>query len=109
MIAIHIERDDQGRITSFRIAGHAEYDEPGKDIVCAAVSAISIGAINAVEKLLGVRMEAHDEPGLLTCRVPPTSEELQRDVQLLLEGMVSALEDVQSAYSRWVRFDSKSL
>ena len=28
------------RITGFSVSGHSDYDEPGKDIVCAAVSAV---------------------------------------------------------------------
>lgn len=33
----------------FRETGHAEYDDPGKDIVCAAVSAMTMLLINAIE------------------------------------------------------------
>ncbi len=34
----------------FEISGHAYKDEPGKDLVCAAVSAISQGIINCFPK-----------------------------------------------------------
>ncbi len=34
----------------FEISGHAFQDEPGKDLVCAAVSAISQGIINCFPK-----------------------------------------------------------
>ena len=33
----------------FRETGHAGYDEAGKDIVCAAVSAMTMLVINAIE------------------------------------------------------------
>ena len=33
----------------FRESGHADYDESGKDIVCAAISAMTMLVINAIE------------------------------------------------------------
>lgn len=53
MIFITVTRDQDDRISEFKISGHADYDEPGKDIVCSAVSAASIGTINAIEKQQG--------------------------------------------------------
>ena len=36
-------------VKSLTVSGHANYDEYGKDIVCAGVSAIVTGGINALE------------------------------------------------------------
>lgn len=36
-------------ITGFSVAGHAGYAESGKDIICAAVSCLTINTINSVE------------------------------------------------------------
>ncbi|MFQ9178134.1 MAG: ribosomal-processing cysteine protease Prp [Christensenellaceae bacterium] len=44
---IEIRRHDGG----FSIFGHAGYAEPGKDIVCAAVSALTQAFIASVEEL----------------------------------------------------------
>ena len=41
MITITMHRDKRDRYTGFTIKGHADYDEAGSDIVCAAVSALS--------------------------------------------------------------------
>ena len=41
MITITMHRDKKHRYTGFTISGHADYDEAGSDIVCAAVSALS--------------------------------------------------------------------
>lgn len=40
-----------GKIQEIEVTGHAEYDESGKDIVCAAVSTAIIVTANAVELL----------------------------------------------------------
>ena len=48
-------RTESGTIHQFRITGHAGAGEYGEDIVCAAVSALSINAINSVSHLLALR------------------------------------------------------
>ena len=49
MISIEFKKNDK-RIEQIVIKGHANYSEKGKDIVCAAVSAIAIYSINLMEK-----------------------------------------------------------
>lgn len=41
----------------FAMNGHALYDREGKDIVCAAASALAINCINSVEVLTGLEKE----------------------------------------------------
>ena len=42
--------ETNNRITHIRVQGHAESGEPGHDLVCAAVSAVTIGALNALKE-----------------------------------------------------------
>jgi len=110
MIHVNVERDANGRIASVQIDGHAGYAEAGRDIVCAAVSAISIGMVNAVEMVLGVQLptEVKDD-GFLRCRMPTTlDEKTADDVQLLLEAMVAALRSVEAEYGRYVQVKDRS-
>ncbi len=51
MISVTVSRKGSV-INGFRIEGHAFFDSPGKDIVCAAVSILTINTINAVEEFL---------------------------------------------------------
>ena len=48
MIRVRFFKRD-GVYYGFRETGHAEFDDAGKDIVCAAVSAMTMLIINAVE------------------------------------------------------------
>ncbi len=54
MIKGTFKRNDSGRIVSFELAGHAQAGEYGKDIVCAAASALAISAVNGIDALAGV-------------------------------------------------------
>lgn len=39
-------------ITGLSVSGHAGYDVKGKDLVCAAVSGITFGLLNAADELI---------------------------------------------------------
>ncbi len=112
MIAITIVRNDEGAIVRFTVTGHAYYNDPGKDIVCAGVSAVTIGAVNAIEKLTGLAPDAVSRSGLLEAEAPRSADSGRNDqVQLLLEGMVAALESIVESYGKYVTiketFDKK--
>lgn len=104
MVTITIVRGQDGRIRQFAVSGHAKYADPGKDIVCAGVSAVTVGAVNAIEKLTGLVPDAKVRSGWLTA-IAPESGESAKDgqVQLLLEGMVAALESIVDEYGKFVR------
>ncbi|MFC5402079.1 ribosomal-processing cysteine protease Prp [Cohnella soli] len=104
MIKVTIVRDDRKAIIRFTVSGHAFYDDPGKDIVCAGVSAVTVGAVNAIEKLTGLEPDAFSKSGLLEAKAP-RSEDPAKDaqVQLLLEGMVVALESIADSYGKHVK------
>ena len=49
MIKIVIKRDESSqKITSIEVKGHSGKDVKGKDLVCAAISAIMTGGMNAL-------------------------------------------------------------
>lgn len=109
MIKVQVKRHPSGDIEGFTIDGHAGYANPGEDIVCAAVSGISFGMINAVEMLLDVTLPAkQNDGGYLHCTVPELSADKQEKLQLLLEGMICSLRSVAMEYGDFVKVnDSK--
>jgi uncharacterized protein YsxB (DUF464 family) len=108
MIQITINRTESGFIQSFEISGHAFFANRGKDIVCAGVSAVSIGAINAVHALTGVTPEIEHESGFLRCVVPENlSEDIYEKVQLLLEGMTVSLRTIEEEYGKHIKITFK--
>ena len=38
-----------GKYTGLKVSGHANFDEEGKDIVCAAVSVLTLNLANSIE------------------------------------------------------------
>jgi uncharacterized protein YsxB (DUF464 family) len=109
MISVRIVRESADkRIVSFAIEGHAKYAKPGKDIVCAGVSAVSVGTVNAIEKLTNVVLPASMKSGWLSSDIPvqPDSD-LDAKVQLLLESMIVMLETIAQSYGKFVKIQQQ--
>ncbi|MBO5552403.1 MAG: ribosomal-processing cysteine protease Prp [Lachnospiraceae bacterium] len=93
MIEVLILRDKSMDITGFKVSGHALFAEAGNDIICSAVSMLTINTVNAIEQLLPdepMAVKVDRENGFIEARLTdkPTdrSEILLRTFHL---GMVS--------------------
>ncbi|WP_219837961.1 ribosomal-processing cysteine protease Prp [Paenibacillus sp. R14(2021)] len=105
MITVTIERQSavDSRIVSFVIEGHAKFAKPGKDIVCAGVSSVSVGTVNAIEALAGVVLPASMKSGWLRSEIPVADDAVSNEkVQLLLESMIVMLQSIADAYGKYV-------
>ncbi|PYI52256.1 ribosomal-processing cysteine protease Prp [Paenibacillus flagellatus] len=104
MIRVTIERNrDSGTIEAFSVTGHAFYGKKGHDIVCAGVSAVTVGTVNAVERLTGVELPNEMRDGLLKVRIPEGTDEGRiGQIQLLLESMVVMLQSIEEAYGKYI-------
>ncbi|SFP74579.1 ribosomal-processing cysteine protease Prp [Salibacterium halotolerans] len=105
MIEIKVDRSDNGNIDAFSMSGHADSGPYGYDLVCAGASAVSFGAVNAVDEVCGVDLDVElaDEGGYLFCRIPEgLAEQTGREVQLLLEGMLISLQTIAEQYGDYI-------
>ena len=104
MITINVERNVNNEIVSFSLNGHAGYDVQGRDIVCAAVSAVTnMALIGLGEKLkLNLKFEKNDG-GYLKVELP---ENINSDdmmvAQFLLESLVTEYLDIESSYGKYI-------
>ena len=55
MITITIYQDKDKHYKRFSCEGHAGYAKAGEDIICAAVSVLTINTVNSLEQLSNVR------------------------------------------------------
>ncbi|GAB2560563.1 ribosomal-processing cysteine protease Prp [Gracilibacillus alcaliphilus] len=105
MIEVTIERENL-HVKSFTLSGHAGSGPVGHDLVCAAVSGISFGTVNAVFTLCEIELEidqAGDEGGYLKVTIPnDVTEENLTKASLLFEGMVVSLKTVEQDYGQYV-------
>lgn len=107
MVKVRIERAADGSIRSFSVKGHANFAEHGQDIVCAGVSAVTVGTVNAIEALLGIELDSSMKDGFLQASVPANAGGKPEQVQLLLESMVVMLRSIEESYGAHITVTDK--
>ncbi|ASS66322.1 MULTISPECIES: ribosomal-processing cysteine protease Prp [unclassified Paenibacillus] len=108
IVVTFIRRSGDRHITAFSVKGHAKYAKAGKDIVCAGVSAVTVGTVNSIEALAGVVLPAVMKNGWLQSEIPALQDETADGrVQLLLESMVVMLSGIADSYSRFITLNEE--
>ncbi|MFD0896217.1 ribosomal-processing cysteine protease Prp [Loigolactobacillus binensis] len=106
MIQAQFERDQAGVIHYFGLTGHADAGPYGSDIVCAAVSAVAIGAVNGIEQIAAVKPQVTADSvngGHLECRLPGhLNNEQAKTTQVILATLLLSLESIAADYSDYV-------
>lgn len=101
MIEIKILTLDSGGICGFKIEGHAEYEEYGKDIVCAAVSSAAYMTVNTITDILNVGADIKiNENGFMYLEVPLKDVSICKDI---LKGFKSHLLLLEENYPNNIR------
>ena len=90
MTKVPIYRYFKNECVGFKALGHAGYAEEGEDIVCAAISILTINTMNAIETFTDadVSLEMDEEIGFIEYRI----EEPTKETSLLLDTMVLGLQ-----------------
>jgi uncharacterized protein YsxB (DUF464 family) len=105
MIHLWVKLDRDNNILEMTLDGHAEFSERGADIVCAAVSALSIGIVNSIEQFLGIELNPIDEEeeGFMWIRLPHNipSEKIEQ-LQLLLKTLAFSIRGIADQYPDYV-------
>ena len=106
MIKIKIKRNPKRNIIDFTVKGHAQADQPGEDIVCAAISAIVQTALFGLKKYLGLEFEYQIKDGFLRCLL---ADEIANDSQVkaILETMVIGLKETEKEYSQYINLTTE--
>ena len=93
MIHVAIYENDRKECIGFQTKGHAEYDEMGQDIVCAAVSVLVINTMNAIELYTDdeVSVLSDEDEGIVAFHVNGTPS---KEAELLLKTMILGLREM---------------
>ncbi len=100
MIRISLFQDPQNRIIGYECAGHSGYAEEGNDIVCAAVSALSIACCNSLTNIGGQSPDIEEKDGYLRVSLPADS--LTHDVQIIFGVFKQGIIDIAEAYPKYL-------
>ena len=98
MTVVDIFKDKEGRYEYFECYGHADDNaEEGEDLICAAISMLTINTINSLEELAkaDITYAAAEDGGELSCRFASPPDE---KAALLVDSMVLGLQSVRDTY-----------
>lgn len=105
MIYAHFDFNNK-QYNKFTLSGHAESGPYGHDLVCSAVSALTIGTANNLSRLANVEpeIEANEEDGgFLEVVLPDIADETnQQTAQILLASLYLSLSDIQDSYGEYI-------
>ncbi|MBD8941929.1 MAG: ribosomal-processing cysteine protease Prp [Clostridiales bacterium] len=108
MINVTIYKDSSDQFVGFEFDGHAEADEYGRDIVCAAASVLSINTINSIEEFTDDAFECNsdEESGYLMFRL---TEELSNESKILMKSLVRGVKDIQKDNEKYIKIVFKEV
>lgn len=94
-----------GRYVGFEAEGHSGFAESGEDIVCAAVSAITLTALNGIESVAGARTDVNrnDDTGYLRVNLSGDDEDyVLRDAHIILRTACEGIRLISGDYPEYV-------
>ena len=90
-------------LVSIVIKGHAYSGEPGHDLVCAGVSAVTIGALNALSEV-DTAFNTKVGDGLVEIiplyRLSPRNE-------IVLDVLITSLKTIETSYRMYIKIDEE--
>lgn len=100
MIKVDVVKENQ-LIQEITISGHAESGPKGYDLVCAAVSSIATGTLNALDQIVAqdVQLELTEKPD---AKIKIKVLKNRDDLQLLLKMMLIQLNTVQESQPKYI-------
>lgn len=98
MICITIAQKSN-KIDCLEIKGHANSAEYGKDLVCAGVSAISVGGLNALATLNDKNIELKMSDGYILIRNASHNDK----AQIILNTIIIQLQTVKEVQKDYIK------
>ncbi len=108
MVRATIYKNNKNEIIEYKIKGHANFDDYGQDIVCAAVSVLSQTTLISLFKVVGVAKDSieyriDDRTGFIDVKLLDNIEpNLYDDIQLLLKSLEVGILSVAESYPKHV-------
>ena len=103
MIKIQINKTNN-KYSSLLVSGHSNYDEHGKDIVCAGVSAVVTGGLNAliIENKNKISYRVND--GYVNVDVLDIDDD---NLQKIMDVIIIQLKTIEESYKKNIKIYEK--
>lgn len=97
MIKVKVSIDSEEKILGIDLNGHSGYEEYGRDIICASVSALTLNMANSVEAFTkdGFDGSIEEETGGFHFRF---TGEISQESKLLMDSLILGLKSIEETY-----------
>ena len=102
MIKAVYEVNDKDQYISLTVKGHALQNEYGKDLICASVSSIMFGFMNALDAL-----NEEVEIKQLTNKIEVVNKSDSRVIQDYFELVIMQLKTIEESYGDFIKVERK--
>ena len=103
-IIVYKELEDY---VGLRLMGHAGYADAGYDIVCSAISVLTINLVNSIEKFTDDEYIADTDDGYLDFKFTATVSEASK---LLFDSYLLGIKELEKEYgNRYIKIQSKEV
>ena len=101
MISIEVEREKSGAVRHLSVAGHAGQAPYGKDIVCAAASALSETLVMGLTRVIQSKIAYRLDDGVLDLAV---TEDRSEPAQAVMDTICLGFKDLADTEPDFVRY-----
>lgn len=98
MIKVKIEIKNNS-LKKINVSGHANYNDYGKDIVCASCSSILVTTVNAIIEIDESAIEYIDNGSIVTINILKDNDIVNK----LLNNMLSLFKDLTKDYKDYIK------
>ena len=102
MIKAVYEVNDKDQYVSLIVKGHALQNEYGKDLICASVSSIMFGFMNALDAL-----DEDVKIKQLTNKIEVVNESSSQVIQDYFELVIIQLKTIEESYGDFIKVERK--
>ena len=102
MTRVTITKNANNSVRELEVSGHAEHAGTGQDIVCAAISALTVNTINSIDLFTQDKIEItvqDTERGLIACCMTGVNgEDVGADTTLLMKSYELGVTELAKRY-----------
>ena len=98
-----------GNLVSFKVNGHADFDEYNRDIVCSAVSVLTYAIINGITDVVKVNADFEIRDGFSTLSLEKQPLEDIEKCQVLMETMLLEIKSLEIEYGKYITLKTEEV
>ena len=105
MVTATVVKDPSGYV-SFKCSGHAGFMKKGKDVVCSAISMLTINTANSIMTFTGSRINVDENDGFVTWTFENGCDE---KAALLMDSMIMGLRSIEEEYKGYLKLRTEEV